>query len=111
MQQQTTIDFTAAEARPAVSLAERKREVGRVINQWLDSKSGFYSRIADFTVTRRVALRVNLVTLALGVAAIAIEQAPVVSLASAAVSGWLVYRLSKSEGGSKDNTAGKEAKR
>lgn len=89
--QQTTIDFTAG-VRRTVSLAERLRETGRVINHWLDSRSEFYSRISDFTVTRRVAIRVNLVTLAIVVAAIAIETQPVAALAAALSAAWLMYR-------------------
>lgn len=89
--QQTTIDFTAG-VRPAVSLRERMREADRVINQWLDTKSTFYSRIASFTVTRRVAIRVNLVTLAMIVVAVAVETSPVAALAATLSVAWLMYR-------------------
>jgi hypothetical protein len=37
--------------------------------------------------------------LAMMVAAVCVEQAPVVSIAAAAVSAWLVYRLNKGEKG------------
>ena len=91
--QQATINFTASEVRRPVSLRERMRTTGRVINQWLDTKSEFYSRIAEFDVTRRVAIRVNLVTLAMIVAAVAIETAPVAALAAALSVAWLMFRI------------------
>ena len=91
--QQATINFTASEVRRPVSLRERMRTTGRVINQWLDTKSEFYSRIAEFDVTRRVAIRVNLVTVAMIVAAVAIETAPVAALAAALSVAWLMFRI------------------
>ena len=98
--QQATINFTASEARRPVSLRERMRTTGRVINQWLDTRSAIYSRIAEFEVTRRVAIRVGIVLpLAMTVGAVCVEQAPLVSLAAMGVSGWIVYRLNKSEKG------------
>ena len=76
------------------------RTTGRVINQWLNTKSVFYSRIAEFDVTRRVAIRVGIVLpLALVVGAVCVEQAPTVSLAAMSISGWIVYRLNKGEKG------------
>lgn len=97
--QQATINFTASEVRRPVSLRERMRTTGRVINQWLDSKSVFYSRIAEFDVTRRVAIRVNLVTVAMIVAAVAIETAPVAALAAALSVAWVMYRAMMQKGG------------
>ena len=97
--QQATINFTASEVRRPVSLRERMRTTGRVINQWLDTKSAFYSRIAEFEVTRRVAIRVNLVTVAMIVAAVAIETAPVAALATALSTAWVMYRAMMKKGG------------
>lgn len=83
-----------------MSLRERMRTTGRVINQWLDTRSAFYSRIAEFDVTRRVAIRIGVVfPLAMGVAVACVEQAPIVSITAMIVSGWIVYRLNKSEKG------------
>ena len=71
------------------------------VNKWLDTKSEFYSRIAEFEVTRRVAFRIGFVLpIAMVVAAACAEQAPLVT-AAMAVSGWIVYRLNKSEKGGK----------
>ena len=98
--QQATINFTASEVRRPVSLRERMRTTGRVINQWLDTRSEFYSRIAEFEVTRRVAFRIGIVLpIAMVVAAACVEQAPLVTVAAMAVSGWLVYRLNQDEKG------------
>lgn len=67
------------------------------ISRWLDRKSEFYSHIADFTVTRRTVLRVNLITVCFFVGVAAVEAAPVASLLSAACAAWMVRRLNKSE--------------
>lgn len=82
-----------------MSLRERMRSTGRVINQWLDTKSAFYSRIAEFEVTRRVAIRVNLVTMAVLVVVAAVETAPVAALAAAVSAAWLMYRSLMKKGG------------
>ena len=83
-----------------MSLRERMRTTGRVINQWLDTRSAIYSRIAEFEVTRRVAIRVGIVLpLAMTVGGLCVEQAPLVAIAAMGVSGWIVYRLNKGEKG------------
>ena len=82
-----------------MSLRERMRTTGRVINQWLDTKSAFYSRIAEFEVTRRVAIRVNLVTMAILVVVAAVETAPMAALAAAVSAAWLMYRSLMKKGG------------
>lgn len=98
--QQATINFTASEVRQPVSLRERMRTTGRVINQWLDTRSEFYSRIAEFEVTRRAAIRIGIVLpLAMGMTVACVEQAPLVSIAAMCVSGWIVYRLNQGEKG------------
>ncbi len=97
--QQATINFTASEVRQPVSLRERMRSTGRAINEWLDTRSALYSRIAEFEVTRRVAIRVNLVTVAMIVVVMAIETAPVAALAAALSAAWLMYRALAKKGG------------
>ena len=77
------------------------RSTGRVINQWLNTRSAFYSRIAEFDVTRRVAIRVNMVSLAMAVVVIAVENAPVAALAAALSAAWLMYRSLIKKGGEK----------
>lgn len=97
--QQATINFTASEVRQPVSLRERMRSTGRAINEWLDTRSALYSRIAEFEVTRRVAIRVNLVTVAMIVVVMAIETAPVAALAAALSAAWVMYRAMMQKGG------------
>lgn len=83
-----------------MSLRERVRSTGREINEWLDTRSAFYSRIAEFEVTRRAAIRIGIVLpMAIVVAVACVEQAPLVSITAMTVSGWIVYRLNKSEKG------------
>ena len=83
-----------------MSLRERMRTTGKVVNQWLDSKSVFYSRIAEFDVTRRVAIRIGVVfPLAMVMGSVCVEQAPLVSIAAMGASGWIVYRLNQGEKG------------
>lgn len=60
---------------------------------WLDSRSEFYSKIAEEPTTRRTVIRVNLITLALMLGAVAVEQQPLVSVVAMACAGYLVKRL------------------
>ena len=105
--QQTSINFEQGYAlSPSASsrktLKERIQSAKSSVNKWLDTKSEFYSRIAEFEVTRRVAIRIGVVfPLAMVVGAVCVEQAPLVSLAAMGVSGWIVYRLNKGEKGGK----------
>ena len=48
--QQATINFTAQQVRARVSLADKVRGLYRSVNRWLDARSAFYSRIAEFEV-------------------------------------------------------------
>lgn len=98
--QQATINFTA-EVRQPVSLRERMRSTGRVINKWIDSRSGFYSRLMGGTVTWRMALRAGVVLPAMMTAVVICGmQAPMVSAVCLVAAGWTVYRLNAGETGS-----------
>ena len=101
MQQTSAIQAQEAQRTGAeLAVADVKSTVVKhlaAINAWLDSKSEFYSRIADFPVTRRTVLRVNLITVCFFVGVAAVEAAPVASLLSAACAAWTVRRLNKSE--------------
>lgn len=68
------------------------------INNWLDAKSEFYSRIAEFSVTRRTVIRINAVSICIIIGGSAIEQHPITSLISALCAAYLVYRLNKKGG-------------
>ena len=95
---QQTINFDAqAQNRPAIDVRATIQRKIKTLNHWLDQKSEFYSRIAEFPVTRRLVLRVNTVSLCLILAAIAIEQRPLVAITSALCAGCLVYRINKTD--------------
>ena len=96
MQQVIEFESSAKQQQPIDVRATIQRKI-KSLNQWLDAKSEFYSRICEFSVTRRLVIRVNLVTLCVGLAAIAIEQQPVTSVIAVLSAGYLVYRMNKSE--------------
>lgn len=98
--QQTTIQFDTTEQlrRPVDVRATLQSKYTNLIT-WLHGRSRFYSRIAEFPVTRLLIIRVNLVSLCLVIGAIAVTQAPLVAITAAFCAAWLVYRLNKSEKG------------
>lgn len=98
MQQTVNFDAQAQTTRPAINVRATIQRKIKFINLWLDQKSEFYSRIAEFPVTRRLVVRVNVVSLCMILAAISIEQQPLVAITAAVTSGWLVYRLNAKEG-------------
>jgi hypothetical protein len=96
MQQVIEFESSAKQQQPIDVRATIQRKI-KSINLWLDQKSEFYSRIAEFPVTRRLVLRVNAVSLCLMLTAIAVEQRPLVAITSALCAGWLVYRINKTD--------------
>lgn len=96
MQQVINFEPSAQVQQPIDVRATIQRKI-KSLNLWLDTKSELYSRIAEFSVTRRLIIRINLVSLCLIVAAVAVEQQPLFSTIAIACAGWLVYRLNKSE--------------
>ena len=96
MQQVIEFESSAKKQQPIDLRATIQRKI-KGVNQWLDTKSEFYSRICEFTVTRRLALRINLVTLCMGFTAVCVEQQPVASLVSALCAAYLVYRVNKTD--------------
>ena len=96
MQQVINFESSAKDQQPIDVRATIQRKI-KSLNLWLDAKSEFYSRICEYSVTRRLVIRVNLVTLCVGLAAIAIEQQPITSVVSTICAGYLVYRINKSE--------------
>ena len=94
---QQVIEFeNSAKQQPIDVRATIQRKI-KSLNLWLDAKSEFYSRICEFSVTRRLVIRVNLVSLCVIVAAVAIEQQPITSVVSTLCAGWLVYRTNKTD--------------
>ncbi|KGF46315.1 hypothetical protein [Prevotella melaninogenica] len=94
---QQVIEFESSAKQQPIDVRATIQRKFKSLNLWLDAKSEFYSRICEFSVTRRLVIRVNLVTLCVGLAAIAIEQQPITSVASTLCAGYLVYRMNKSE--------------
>ena len=82
MQQTINFEAQAQTTRPAIDVRATIQRKIKFINRWLDQKSEFYSRICEFSVTRRLVIRVNAVSLCLILSAIAAEQSPVVALCS-----------------------------
>ena len=96
MQQVIEFESSAKQQQPIDVRATIQRKI-KSLNLWLDAKSEFYSRICEYSVTRRLVIRVNLVTLCLILAAIAVEQQPLTAITSALCAGWLVYRINKTD--------------
>ena len=94
---QQVIEFESSAKQQPIDVRATIQRKLTSINLWLDSKSEFYSRICEFSVTRRLVIRVNLVSLCVIVAAVAIEQQPITSVVSTLCAGYLVYRMNKSE--------------
>lgn len=96
MQQVINFEPSAQVQQPIDVRATIQRKI-KSLNLWLDTKSELYSRIAEFSVTRRLVIRINLVSLCLIVAAVAVEQQPLTSAVSALCAAYLVYRVNQSE--------------
>ncbi len=99
MQQTINFGVEAQERKQLDVRATIQRKI-KSINLWLDTKSELYSRIAELSVTRRLVIRVNLITLCVIITAMAVAQQPLVALVSTLSAGYLVYRLNK-KGGAK----------
>ena len=89
------------QAQRAFSLKEWTNVKRTSINLWFNTKSEFYSRLCDFSVTRRTVLYMHLGTICLGVSVFAVVSHPLVAVPAAACAGWLVYRLNNKEKGEK----------
>lgn len=81
----------------AFSLKERINAKRNSLNLWLKSKSRFYTHICGFSITRLLAIRVNLVFSCIAIAAVAVEQQPAIAVPAALCAAWLVYRINKAE--------------
>lgn len=97
--QQSSIQFGGlAQERQVLDVRATLRHRWMTFNNWLDQRSDFYSRIAEFDVTRRVAIRIGVVLpLLMMVAAVTAAEAPVVAIVAASISGWVVYRLNRNK--------------
>ena len=98
MQQQTIFQAELSTARQfdvRATIANAAKSVANYLNQ----RSEFYSRLCDFSVTRRTVLYMHLGVICLGVSAFAVVSHPFVSVTAVACAGWLVYRLNSKEDG------------
>ena len=69
------------------------------LNTWYNCKSEFYSKLCGFEVTRKLATRINLLTVFVMIAVVVAFQQPVVTLTAAACSAWIVYRINVDDKG------------
>lgn len=96
MQEVIEFERSAKEQQP-IDVRATIQHKFKSMNLWLDTTSEFYSRICEFNVTRRLVLRINVVTLCLCITAACVEQQPVASLVSALCAAYVVYRVNKSD--------------
>lgn len=88
---QAPVDELMARAIECVKDVKAKAKV------WYYGVSPFYSRIMEEKVTRKVVIRVHMITLCLFVAVAAAEANLMVAGSSMAATGWLVYRLNQDD--------------
>ena len=99
---------TNAIGRSAVRAADIRRLLtGKTqsIIMWYNGRSGFYSELCGFDVTRKLAVRINLLAVFMMVAAIVGLQQPVAAITAAVCSAWVVCGLNREEekGGDDEN--------
>ena len=68
-------------------------EKANYLNTWYNEKSDFYTDLCGFDVTRKLAVRINLLAVFVMIAVVVAFQQPVVTLTAAACSAWIVYRI------------------
>ena len=91
----TTINAGNVQTCGAFPLKEWAKAKINSVNLWLNAKSQFYSNICQYSVSRRTVLRVNMVTAAMLVGAVCVEQEPVVAVVAMAVAAWLTAALKR----------------
>ena len=99
---------TNAIGRSAVRAADIRRLLtgkAQSIIMWYNGRSGFYSELCGFDVTRKLAVRINLLAVFMMVAAIVGLQQPVAAITAAVCSAWMVCGLNREEekGGDDEN--------
>lgn len=99
--QQTTIQARGAQRTGADLVLQdvkgKVMDMAAAANAWLDRRSDLYTRVAGFEVTNRTVCRVNGITVAMLVAVVAVETAPVAALSMMGVTWWLTRRLNASD--------------
>ena len=94
---QQVIEFESSAKQQPIDVRATIQRRMKSVNGWLNSASRFYTHICGFSVTRLLAIRVNLVFSCIAIAAVTVEQQPAVTVPSALCAAWLVYRINKSE--------------
>ena len=97
--QQQTIQFDGVQIQQHVDVRTTIANAVNSVANYLNQRSKIYSRLCDFSVTRRTVLYMHLGTICLGVSVFAVVSHPLVAIPAAACAGWLVYRLNSKEGG------------
>lgn len=97
--QQQTIQFDGVQIQQRVDVRAIIANAVNSVANYLNQRSEIYSRLCDFSVTRRTVLYMHLGTICLGVSVFAVVSHPLVAIPAAACAGWLVYRLNSKEGG------------
>ena len=97
--QQQTIQFDGVQIQQRVDVRTTIANAVNSMANYLNQRSEIYSRLCDFSVTRRTVLYMHLGTICLGVSVFAVVSHPLVAIPAAACAGWLVYRLNSKEGG------------
>lgn len=95
-----TTTFRAWRRTRSRSLRESLSEKRKSLNSWLNAKSSFYTCLCDLPVTRRLAIRLNLVFLCLFLAVLFIDHLPIVATFAVTYVVYGAYRINKlTEGG------------
>lgn len=77
------------------SLSESLTEKRNSLNNWLNAKSSFYSRLCDLSVTRRLAIRLNLVFLCLFLAVLCVDRLPIIATIAVTYVVYGAFQLNK----------------
>ena len=105
---QQVIEFeNSAKQQPIDVRATIQRKI-KSLNLWLDSKSNFYTQICEFPVTRLLAIRLNLLSLCVMIAAVAVEHHPAASVVSALCAAGIVYRINQTDKNHQKRKGGKK---
>ena len=106
---QQTIHFEpSAQVQQPIDVRATIQRKFKSLNLWLDTKSEFYSRIAEFPATRRLVIRINLVALCMILAAAAVEQQPAITVVAAVTAAGIVYRINQTDKKQQERKGGKK---
>ena len=78
------------------------------LKEWMNEKSQFYTQICEFPVTRLLAIRLNLLSLCVMIAAVAVEHHPAASVVSALCAAGIVYRINQTDKNHQKRKGGKK---